>query len=341
MQFKQRFYRHRCGQPGNLSLTLDFVTVDPSNAFVPDGSAAEPLIAVEPSCWRTNALARAVVAGGGRVVPAAEATALVWADQSQADQLPSYLHDGIDWVQLPFAGVEPFVDMFDTGRRWTCGKGVYAPPVAEAALAMLLAGFRNLVSYSQARTWTGPVGQNLCGSHVVILGGGGITESLLALLAPFGCTTTVLRKSTGDVAGATATRPIDDLHEVLPDADAVVLALALTPETVGIIGAAEFALMKPTSWIVNVARGGHIDTDALVSCLDRSGIGGAALDVTDPEPLPDGHTLWGRGNALITPHVGNTPEMGLVLLAERVRLNVERYRSGQDLLGPVDVARGY
>lgn len=302
---------------------------------------ATPLIAVEPACWRTETLVHAVEAAGAQVVPSADATALVWADQSQADQLPRHLHDDIDWVQLPFAGVEPFLDMFDSRRQWTCGKGVYAAPVAEAALAMLLAGFRNLVSYAQQRSWSGPVGQNLQGAHVAILGGGGITAELLPLLAPFGCTTTVLRKSPDPVAGATFTRSITDLHDVLPQADAVVLALALTPETTGIIGAPELECMKPTAWIVNVARGAHIDTDALVASLDLSAIGGAALDVTDPEPLPDGHRLWGRDNVLITPHVGNTPEMGLVLLADRVRQNVALYRAGEALLGPVNIERGY
>ena len=131
------------------------------------------------------------------------------------------------------------------------------------------------------------------------------------------------------------------MHAELPLADVVVLALAVTSETVGVIGADQLALMKDDAWIVNLARGVHIDTDALVDALRNSRIGGACLDVTDPEPLPDAHPLWSLENCLITPHVGNTPEMGLELLAERVTENVRRYAAGDDLLGPVDLDLGY
>jgi D-3-phosphoglycerate dehydrogenase len=90
--------------------------------------------------------------------------------------------------------------------------------------------------------------------------------------------------------------PVERLHEALSGAQVVVLALALTPGTVGIIGAPELEVMGESSWLVNVARGRHVDTSALVAALDGGSIGGAALDVTDPEPLPDGHPLWGRDN---------------------------------------------
>jgi phosphoglycerate dehydrogenase-like enzyme len=121
----------------------------------------------------------------------------------------------------------------------------------------------------------------------------------------------------------------------------VVLALALTPETDGLFGRDEFGMMEDHAWIVNVARGRHIITDHLVEALQEGTIGGAALDVTDPEPLPDGHVLWSLPNCIITPHVANTPEMAKPLLAKRVMENVRRYRKGEDLLGLVDVEAGY
>ena len=93
------------------------------------------------------------------------------------------------------------------------------------------------------------------------------------------------------------------------------LALALTPETEGLFGRDEFEMMEDHAWIVNVARGRHIITDHLVEALQNGTIGGAGLDVTDPEPLPDGHPLWSLPNCIITPHVGNTPEMAKPLLA--------------------------
>jgi phosphoglycerate dehydrogenase-like enzyme len=93
--------------------------------------------------------------------------------------------------------------------------------------------------------------------------------------------------------------------------------------------------------VVNVARGGHIVTDDLVTALVDGAIGGAALDVTDPEPLPDGHPLWSLPNCLITPHVANTPEMGLVYITDLVEENVRRFLDGRDLLALVDVGLGY
>ncbi|MEM7096078.1 MAG: D-isomer specific 2-hydroxyacid dehydrogenase family protein [Actinomycetota bacterium] len=298
-------------------------------------------VAVEPECWRRPALVAAVEAAGATVAPIDEATGLIWADPQNPQLLPEVVHDGLDWVQLPYAGIEPFLHLLDDKREWTCGKGVYARPVAEAALAMLLAGFRHIAAYARETTWSGPVGQNLHGANVLVLGSGGITEELLPLLAPFGCHVTVLRRRAEPMDGASATATLTELDGLLPHADAVILALALTPETEGVIGAEQLALMKPTAWLVNVARGGHVDTDALVTALESGSIGGAALDVTAPEPLPDEHPLWTQPNCLITPHVANTPEMGLILLAERVTANVERYLAHEPLIGLADLTHGY
>ncbi len=299
---------------------------------------------MEPQCWRRGALAEAVVEGGGDVVEPQHAQALVWAEPASPDLLPGILdaNPGIEWVQLPYAGVESFVEMIASRPEleWTCGKGVYAKPVAEHVLTLALAGMRGLADYASASTWQDPQGRNLIGARVTILGGGGITEELLPLLAPFGCQTTVIRKSAADLPGATV-RPADDLHEVLPDTDLLVLALALTAETTGIIAKDELALLPDHAWIINVARGRHIVTDDLVQALQDNQIGGAGLDVTDPEPLPDGHPLWDLPNCIITPHIANTPAMGLPLLADRVRENVARRVAGQELVGHVDVGLGY
>jgi D-3-phosphoglycerate dehydrogenase len=121
----------------------------------------------------------------------------------------------------------------------------------------------------------------------------------------------------------------------------VFLALALTPETTGILDRRRLGLLAPDAWVVNVARGGHVVTDDLVAVLAEGRIGGAALDVTDPEPLPDGHPLWSEPRCIITPHTANTIEMAIGLLGERVRENVRRRVVGEPLLGPVDPAAGY
>jgi len=288
-------------------------------------------------------LSDAVVEGGGHLVTAAEAEGVVWGSARDVDGLFRTLEaaGGVRWVQLPFAGIENFVEHLDTDRVWTCGKGVYADPVAEMALALGLAGLRGLGSYSRATTWTGPIGTNLLGGRVTILGGGGITESLVRLLQPWDCRITVVRNQAQAMEGVDDVLEADRHADALPGADLVVLALALTPDTEEIFGIDEFRLMEPHAWLVNVARGRHVVTDDLVEALRDGVIGGAALDVTDPEPLPDGHPLWSLPNCIITPHVGNTPDMAVPLLAQRVTDNVRRFGHGDELLGLVDVEAGY
>lgn len=301
-------------------------------------------IAVEPRD-RGEWLDSAVVAGGGRVVPPREATGLVWTHADAPGALGALLadHPQIGWVQLPWAGVEPYVDVIRAwpDRTWACGKGVYSEPVAEHALALALAGLRNLGGYARATTWTGQRGRNLLGAHVVVLGAGGITASFLRLLAPFGCSTTVVRRTLAPVAGADAVMTLDHLDESLRDADLVVLALALTPETTGILDGRRLRLLAPDAWVVNVARGAHIVTDDLVHVLAAGAIGGAALDVTDPEPLPEGHPLWTEPRCLITPHTANTAAMAVPLLSARVTGNVRRVLDGEPLDGLVDPEAGY
>lgn len=288
-------------------------------------------------------MSEAIVAGGGEVVPLADAEALVWGAPRDPEGLARVLdrHDHLRWVQLPFAGIEQYVGLVDDDRQWTCGKGVYAEPVAELALALALAGMRGLGTYARASTWVGPRGANLMGARVTVLGGGGIAESLLRLLAPFDCHVTVVRNRLIDVDGADVVLEADRYTDALPGADLVVVALALTPETDGLIGREELEMMESHAWLVNVARGRHVVTDDLVHALRHDVIGGAGLDVTEPEPLPDGHPLWSLPNCLITPHVGNTPAMAVPLLSARISENVKRWAAGEELIGPVYSDLGY
>jgi phosphoglycerate dehydrogenase-like enzyme len=302
-----------------------------------------PAVHVGPAGQRWEWLVEAVVAGGGRVVDPDDAEAVVWTSPTEVDGLAALLaeHPGIRWVQLPFAGIEPYVPILDDDHTWTCGKGVYATPVAELALTLLLAGRRGLGTYARADSWEGPHGRNLVGARVTILGGGGITEELLRLLGPFDVDVTVVRRNPEPVDGARRVVGPDGLDAALAGAEAVVLALALTDETRGIIDADALSRLDRHGWLVNVARGAHVVTDDLLAALDAGTIGGAGLDVTDPEPLPDDHPLWLHPRCLITPHVGNTPRMAVPLLSARVTANVERWAQGRALLGPVDVSAGY
>jgi phosphoglycerate dehydrogenase-like enzyme len=276
-------------------------------------------------------------------VEPADASAIVWTAARNASGLRDVLDANahLEWVQVPFAGIENFVPILDDSRIWTCGKGVYAEPVAEHALALALAGMRHISSYSRATQWTGPAGRNLLGAAVTIVGGGGITESLVRLLQPFNCSITVVRRTVEDIEGVDTVVGQENLVDALAGADVVFLALSLTRETIGLIGKPELEVMEPHAWIINVARGGHIVTDDLVWALENNVIGGAALDVTAPEPLPADHPLWALPNCIITPHVGNTPEMAVPLLSARITENVKRFINDETLIGLVDVRHGY
>jgi phosphoglycerate dehydrogenase-like enzyme len=288
-------------------------------------------------------MADAVVAGGGHVVPVDEAEGLVWGAPRDPAALEELMNgaDHLKWVQLPFAGIEHFVHLIDGDRLWTCGKGVYAEPVAELALGLALAGMRGVNHFIRAREWSAPRGRNLMGANVTILGGGGITESFIRLLDPFDCRISVVRNRMQEMDGVDEVLEADRYIDALVGADLVVLALALTPETDGMMSRNEFELMDEHAWVINVARGRHIVTDDLVWALENNVIGGAALDVTNPEPLPPGHPLWSMPNCIITPHVGNTPAMAVPLLSERITANVRRYAHGDELIGPIDLDLGY
>ncbi len=308
-------------------------------------------VAVEPregSRWlagRGDAgwIVEAVEAGGGRVVAAAEAEALVWLEVDDPDALGQLLdaNPRISWVQLPFAGIDPYRVLLDDRHLWTCAKSAYGDSVAEHALALTLAAFRDLGHHLRAESWRPLPGRNLYGARMTVLGGGGIARALMPLLAPFDVDVTVVRRSGAPLEGARAVVTPDRLTQALGGADVVVLALALTDESRGIIDTDALAAMRVDGWLVNVARGAHVVTDDLVAALESGSIVGAALDVTDPEPLPAGHPLWSLPNCLITPHVANTFEMLRPRLARMVSENVHRFLEGGDLLGRVDPTLGY
>lgn len=305
-----------------------------------------PKIAVEP--FPEPGVVAAVEAGGGEVAAAEGADGLVWTNPADPGGLKDVLVTSpARWVQLPFAGIEEFVaaGALDPARTWTCTKGIYGYACAEHALTLMLAAARDLRWHARATTWRGDgLGSPerlLRGSEILILGAGGIGRELVRMLAPFRVHTTVVSRSGRPLEGADAVHPVDDLDDLLPAADYVVLGLALTPATRHIIDRRRLALMKPTAWVVNVARGAHVDTEALVAALRKGSIGGAALDVTEPEPLPEGHALWDLDNALVTSHVANTWDMALPELRAMVERNVGAFASGSELEGLVDVELGY
>jgi D-3-phosphoglycerate dehydrogenase len=287
-------------------------------------------------------LASAVRSGGGSVVTLEQANAIVCTGDDVGLLRRSIL-PGIRWVQLGAAGVEMW---FDAGLMtpdvvWTAAKGVYARPMAEHILAMILAAARGLPDRLRARTWGTSYGRILTGATIGVVGAGGVGTELIGLLSPFAVRTIALTRDARSVPNAEISVGPAGLHTLLRESDFVVLTAALTGETAGMISAERLALMRPDAWLVNVARGGLVDTDALVAALAAGTIGGAALDVTDPEPLPDDHVLWTLPNVVITPHVASTPSMGAPFLSRRVEENVRRFVRGEELVGVVDQSLGY
>ena len=312
------------------------------NRFTPARSETGPiaLLPKESATFRG-----AVEAGGGVVAPVgADTRGLMWLSSGRAEELAAVLreHPGIGWIQLPWAGVDAFSGVIAAHpeRVWTSAKGAYAEPVAEHALLLALALLRVLPKRITAITWGArEEGRSLYRRRVTIVGAGGIARELLRLLAPFDVDTTVVRKHDEPLEGAN--RTTTDLHGALLTADVVILAAAHTEGTSKLIGATELALMKRDAVLVNIARGGLVDTDALVAALNSGELAGAAVDVTDPEPLPDAHPLWNAPNTIVTPHVADTPEMTAPLLADRIAHNVRAWLGGGEFLGVVDPWLGY
>ena len=297
----------------------------------------------------TDLLTEAIISGGGSVAPlSAETRGLVWLGGS-GEKLESTLRDNpqIGWVQLPLAGVDRFRSAFsaqgdEAFPLWTSAKGSFSEPVAEHAVALTLATLRQFPEKSRSSSWAHTKqGISLYGRHVLIVGAGGIAVEIMRLLKPFETEITIVRRSADPLPGAHRTVASDQLLSVLPDADVVILAAASTDETAQFIGERELAAMKPTAVLVNIARGPLIDTDALVSSLESGHLWGVGLDVTDPEPLPDGHPLWSAPRTVITSHAADTEEMIAPLLAERVRLNVAALHGDGAFVGIVDPVKGY
>ena len=303
-----------------------------------------PRVAVGP---RPNEFVEeAIRCGGGTPAAVGEpADGLVWLAGSDLAGLKAALNamPTIRWIQLPSAGVESLADqdLFTDGRIWTCAKGAYGEVVAEHALTLALAGLRQIPDRVRASSWGPQGGASLYDQPVTILGGRGIAQALIALLAPFRAQVTVVRRNAVLVPGAQRVLTPPDLHRAIPGALVVFVALALTAETTGIIGACELALMNSDAWLVNIARGKHVDTEALTAALERGQIAGAALDVTDPEPLPPDHKLWQLPNCILTPHTANTEPMLMARLVDRITANVTRFAAGKRLHGQIDQAAGY
>jgi phosphoglycerate dehydrogenase-like enzyme len=249
-------------------------------------------------------------------------------DPTRATEVISQL-DGLKVVQALSAGVDLLVDHIPPGVTLCDGAGIHDAPVSEWCVMAMLAMRRNLpaqVLSQQEATWQWTTGgADLDGATVLIVGYGAIGRALEERLKPFGARVRCVARRARDAAES-----VEALPRLLPEADVVVILVPLTPDTRGMVDARFLESMREGAVLVNAARGPIVDTDALLEALN-SGHVRAALDVTNPEPLPDGHPLWTAPGVLITPHTGGAVERvferGWRFAGEQVR----RYLDGEPL----------
>lgn len=299
---------------------------------------------VNHSIWvDSDELEVAVRAGGGNPTrDIDEAVAVIWRGGALGD-LGALLTPQIRWLQLPSAGVDKYMaaGAIDGDRINTGAGPAYAVTVAEHALALMLACRRHLADFSRAREWKPREIRTVVGATVAIVGCGRIGRALIRLLRPFDVRILASTRSGRPVEGAAETVTSAGIDQILPEADLVVIAVPATAETVGLMDSRRLGLIRDDAYVINVARGSVVDTDALVEAIRTGAIAGAALDVTDPEPLPPGHPLWSMDGVIVTPHIANPDDWNLGDLSALVEENVRRFVTEQPLLGVIDPDRGY
>jgi phosphoglycerate dehydrogenase-like enzyme len=246
--------------------------------------------------------------------------------------------ESLELFACAFAGTEhlPKAELEARGIAVTNAGGIHAKGIAEQALGNVLTFARNLHEgwrRKQNHEWRHFQSHELTGSTVTVIGLGSIGQELVQRLQGFEVETIGVRytPSKGGPTDEVVGFEEEAIHDALARSEYVVVACPLTDATRGLVDEEAFATMNPDTVLVNTARGPIVDTDALVSALQHNSIRGAALDVTDPEPLPHDHPLWDLENALITPHTGGHTPKHWPRLADILATNVERLESGERL----------
>jgi phosphoglycerate dehydrogenase-like enzyme len=242
------------------------------------------------------------------------------------------------WIHSTGAGIESFAsaELAARGILVTNSAGIYAPAMAEYAVAGMVAmarDLRRLIAQQDARIWKHePVsGSELAGKQVGIVGYGATGRYLATICRALAMTVWATRRTPGSTLGEPLDRllPPERLHELLAASDFVVLTASLNSTTRHLIGIAEFAALKQGAVLVNVGRGGLVDQDALVGALASGGLGGAVLDVVEPQPLPPDSPLWADPRVIVTPHIsGGSPE-GWARSMDLFIENLPRYLAGE------------
>jgi phosphoglycerate dehydrogenase-like enzyme len=308
---------------------LDLLPDETLHVLVPSRALADAVEALSP---RLRAH-RYDPADGAPVGEATQARVLVprGGAELSAELLAGLPRLGL--VQLMSAGAEKFVGRLPEGVVLCNARGAHTRSTAEWALAATLAAQRGIPHFTreqEAGRWSPRTEHSLAGARVLVVGAGDIGRAIGTMLAGFDVELTYVARTARE-----GVRGIDELPRLLPDADVVIVIVPVTPQTTRLVDAAFLAAMADDALLVNAARGVVVDTEALLAEL-RSGRLRAAVDVTDPEPLPEGHPLWSAPGLLLTPHVaGDVPDTNERATAA-VTDQLARVLAGEPLRNVVD-----
>jgi phosphoglycerate dehydrogenase-like enzyme len=259
----------------------------------------------------------------------------------------------LKWIHSTAIGVAQLMypELRDSGILVTNPRGIFSLPVAEHAMGLLLALARNFpdsvryqdrAHWSQQDLWDRYPLTELNGKLLLIVGFGSIGRELARRAGAFAMRVWgVSRSGQGDASLAEKIVPVGQLREVLPFADYLAISAPETPETRHLLGAEEISLLKPAACVINVARGSLLDQSALIAALQQKRLAGAALDVTEPEPLPADHPLWKVPNLFLTPHTSAISDRLWPRQTALLLDLLERWFDGRDPINQVDLRRGY
>lgn len=246
----------------------------------------------------------------------------------RAALLPILEMPNLQYIQLPNAGYDDAIEFLKPNVTLSNARGVHDMSTAELALGLTISclrGFPHFFKMQQSGTWDHKRMHSLAGKKVGLVGYGSIGKKFAQMVEPFEVELTAFNRSGSDGA-----KQISELDKYLPSFDVVVLILPANAESVKLFDANRLSLMKDGALLVNVARGVIVDTDALVKELAQKRIF-AALDVTDPEPLPQAHDLWKQENAFIVPHVGGNSTAFEPRIRKLVKSQLELLAQGKEL----------
>ncbi|HEX9007379.1 MAG TPA: D-2-hydroxyacid dehydrogenase [Bacteroidota bacterium] len=267
-------------------------------------------------------------------------------------ELPGPLEEAanLKWIQLTSAGAEHLLKsgIAESDVAVTTASGIHAPAIAEYCLftmVTLARGLREILKESDARQWRPRrtrvyYGEELKGKTVGILGLGAIGNRIATVARCFEMRVVALRRSARQASDPEVFGP-DRLMEMLPLCDFVVVTLPLTDETRGLLGEEQFRAMKPSAFLINVARGQIVQEQAMVHALREGWIAGAAVDVFAQEPLPPDSELWDVPNLLVTPHIAGAFSAYLDRVMDILRENLRRFVAGESMINVLDKQRGY